>query len=74
MTTEPQTDPQTQLLDALEHALAEGRFVKLSLGKGRSGHRHAHVRLVEIPTSPCSSAATGPLTTPRTTRWPTPAR
>lgn len=52
ITTEPQTDPQTQLLDALEQALAEGRFVKLSLGKGRSGHRHAHVRLVEIRKEP----------------------
>ncbi len=55
---EPASDPITELLDELRHALATQRFVKLTLGKPKRGidtgprAKQAFVRLVEIKHAP----------------------
>src|SRR5207237_2971084 len=47
------TDQSTgELIDALARSLATGNFVKLTLGKGRGGHRQAFIRLIEIRKEP----------------------
>lgn len=45
-------DPKTTLLDALDASLAAGRFVKLTLGKGKDRWRQAFIRLIEIQKQP----------------------